>query len=65
MKRDLAGVRGKYRMRTRDGDLETFGEDGNEKGLVMKKKGTQQSKTGIGASLTRTTEIQRRATTFG
>ena len=28
---------GEYRMRARDGELETFGEDGNEKGLVMKK----------------------------
>ena len=65
MKRDLAGVGGDYRMRARDGGVETVGEDGNEKGLVMKKKGTHQSKIGIGASLTRTTEIQRRAITCG
>ena len=25
-------------MRARDGELETFGEDGNEKGLLMKKR---------------------------
>ena len=32
--------------------METGGGDGNETGLVVKKKGKQKSTTGIGASLT-------------
>ena len=47
-------------MRARDGGMETVGGDGSEKGIVMEKKGPQQSKTGFGASLTQTTGIQRR-----
>ena len=52
VKRDLAGVGGKWRMGARDGGMEMVGADGSETGLVMKKKGEQKSMTGIGASLT-------------
>ena len=51
MKGDLGGVGGEWTMRARDGGVETGGGDGSETGLVMKKKGKQNSTTGIGASL--------------
>ena len=51
MKRDLAGVGGKLRMRAMGGGLETAGGDRNKTGLVVEKKG-KKSTTGIGASFT-------------
>ena len=52
MKRDFVEVGGEWRMRARDGGVETVGGDGSEMGLVTKKKGKQKSTTGVGASLT-------------
>ena len=43
---------GEWRMRVRDGGVETGGRDSSKTGLVMKKKGKQKSTTGISASLT-------------
>ena len=51
MKRDLAGVGGEWRMRARVmGEVETGGGEGNETGIVTKKK-LKKSTIGIGASL--------------
>ena len=43
--------RGEWRMRARNGGVETVGGDSNETGLVVK-KGKQKPTTGIGANLT-------------
>ena len=39
VKRDLAGVGAEWKMRARDGGVETGGEDGSETGPVTKEKG--------------------------